>query len=122
MSNMETGLTLTALGVTTVFSVLAVIAFIVAQIGRLDRYLIARQEAKAAAAAADPATAGSAPEPVAPNVDDTTLVLITAAVATLTQGRFHIRRIHRIGGPGPNAWSQQGRAVLQGSHSIVPKR
>ena len=57
------------------------------------------------------------------NIDTTTVVLISAAVATMLQGRFHIKSIRRIlpanAQRGP--WSVQGRAVLLGSH-VVPKK
>jgi len=58
------------------------------------------------------------------NIDTITLILISAAAATLVGGRFHIRHIRKllpqnaIHGP----WSAQGRAILHGSHVIDKKR
>ncbi|TNF34404.1 MAG: hypothetical protein EP329_07305 [Deltaproteobacteria bacterium] len=116
MTDMEMGLHLTAVGIPIVFGVLAVVAFVVFLVSRLEQAIEARRAAREAA--------GVAPEPAKPQkptIDDTTLVLITAAAATMIQGRFHIRRIRRIGGPGQTAWFQQGRATLHGSHNVVPK-
>jgi len=58
------------------------------------------------------------------SIDNTTLVLIAAAAATMIQGRFYIRSVRRLlpaktpGGP----WSVQGRAILLGSHVVQKKR
>ncbi|PKN55489.1 MAG: hypothetical protein CVU56_21115 [Deltaproteobacteria bacterium HGW-Deltaproteobacteria-14] len=113
MTDMQTGLHLTLVGIPIVFSVLAMVALVVWAASRVDRRLAARQADRRE-------LSGPEPEPT-PTIDDTTLVLITAAAATMIQGRFHIRRIRRIAGPGQNAWFQQGRAVLHGSHVVNPK-
>lgn len=101
----HTGLLISVMGLVTVFCVLAVIAIMVHLMRSLDERWSRRP-------------AGTVVKE--PTIDDLTLVLITAAVATQIQGRFHIRRVHRLGDSarGPNAWTQHGRAVLQGSHSI----
>ena len=127
MTPLETGLNLTLLGVGTTFVVLAALAYVVYLIGRLDKRLAAAEERRlAAAASSEPAAAGAPSAALAPagpgDLDPTTVVLIPAAVAAVTQGRFAIRRIHRIGGPGANAWQQQGRASIQGSHAVQQKR
>ncbi|MBT3223059.1 MAG: OadG family protein [Proteobacteria bacterium] len=104
----HTGLLITVMGLVTVFAVLATIAMIVYLMQRLDEYWSGRD---------------SVPTVKEPTIDDLTLVLITAAVATVIEGRFHIRRVRRLGDNdrGPSAWTQRGRAVLQGSHSISKK-
>ncbi|MCK5125850.1 MAG: OadG family protein [candidate division Zixibacteria bacterium] len=52
------------------------------------------------------------------NIDTTTLIIISAAVATMALGRFHIRKVRRLmkGDSQHRPWSVQGRAVLHGSH------
>jgi len=59
-----------------------------------------------------------------PTIDDTTLVLITAAAAAVVQGRFRVRRIHRLLSPRRQRtpWSSQGRMTLQGSHAVRRRR
>ena len=60
----------------------------------------------------------------APTIDTTTLLLITAAAATVVQGRFRVRRIRRLLSPRRTRtpWSAQGRLTLQGSHAVRKKR
>ena len=55
-----------------------------------------------------------------PTIDATTIVLITAAAATVLRGRYRIRSIRRLmpAGSKRSPWSAQGRSMLQGSHSI----
>ncbi len=115
MSDVQTGWMLSIVGIGTVFAVLAVIALFIDQLRRFDD----RAAAKADARAKDPDV--QPPTPNKPTIDDTTLVLITAAAATLIQGRFRVRRIRRLGGPDKSVWSQQGRATLMGSHVISPQ-
>jgi len=117
MSDMDSALHLTAVGIPIVFGVLATVAFVVFLVSRLERRLEERREAREASA-----TEAPKPKPApTQTIDDTTLGLITAAAATMIQGRFHIRRIRRINPTGQTAWFQQGRATLHGSHVVVPK-
>ena len=57
------------------------------------------------------------------NIDNTTLILIAAAAATMIQGRFYIRSVRRLlpAKTGGGTWGVQGRAILHGSH-VVPKK
>lgn len=106
------GLKLTAVGLGIVFMVLCTLALCLLSIRRLDEKWQHREsEADKARSGADP------------SIDTTTAVLIAAAVATYLHGRHRIRSVRRLlpaGGRG-GAWSSQGRAVLQGSHTIVKK-
>lgn len=106
---------LTVVGVFIVFSVLALISLMVTLFKRLDDYWQRQEEAKA-----DSET-DSADEQ---NIDDTTLLLISAACATVVGGRFRVRRIHRLLSPKQRRtpWSSQGRLILQGSHTVGRKR
>ena len=107
------GLTIAAVGLVSVFVVLTAITLIVGRMRWLDGVLEARAAQRALV---------SSPEPPKQNIDDITLVLISAAVATVLQGRYHIRAIRRLPRqPGKGSWSQQGRAELQGSHVIARK-
>lgn len=111
---MEKAITLTLVGLAIVFCVLLLIATVIHFTRHLDDWLQARK------AAAPPKETS----PVLPTIDDTTLVLISAAVATVLQGRYRIRKIRKLlplAGQR-DAWSRQGRAVLQGSHAIDKKR
>lgn len=105
--------TLAWAGIVIVFTVLALIAAVVALFKRLDDRWQAR-EARAAAQAGERA----------PTIDDTTLVLIAAACATAVGGRFRVRRIRRLLSPRTRRtpWSAQGRLILQGSHAVDRKR
>ena len=96
-------------GILIVFAVLSIIAAVVALLKRVDDHW-QRQEAERAEQAFDKPT----------TLDDTTLVLISAACATVVAGRFRVRRIHRLLSPHQKRtpWSQQGRLILQGSHSV----
>jgi len=96
-------------GILIVFTVLAIISIAVALLRKLDdRWQ--RSEKKTAEAAVDKD----------PTIETTTLVLISAAVATVLAGRFRVRRIRRLLSPDQprTPWSAQGRLVLQGSHSL----
>jgi len=100
---------LSVLGLIIVFAVLALIAIVVRVMRLVD----------------DRWQAGEAEDHVhaterTPTIDETTLVIITATVATLFQGRGRIRRIwrHDPSETPHGAWSLQGRATLQGSHAI----
>ncbi len=104
---------LAIVGVLIVFGVLALIATVVALLKRLDdRWQ--DHEARQKAAAVDKE----------PTIDDTTLVLISAAAAVAVDGRFRVRRIRRLLSPKQKRtpWSAQGRLILQGSHAVKRKR
>jgi hypothetical protein len=96
-------------GLLIVFSVLAMISGVVAVFKRLDDHWQAQEE-KAALEAGEKD----------PTIDHTTLVLITAAAATVVAGRFKVRRIRRLLSPAQKRtpWSAQGRLILQGSHTV----
>ena len=96
-------------GLVIVFSVLALIALVVAIFKRLDDHW-QKQEQLAEARALTKA----------PTIDETTLLLITAACATVVAGRFKVRRIRRLLSPRTKRtpWSAQGRLTLQGSHTV----
>jgi len=105
--------TLTLVGILIVFGVLALIASVVAVLKRLDdRWQ--DHEARQSSAATDKE----------PTIDNTTLVLISAAAATAVGGRFRVRRIRRLLSPRQKRtpWSAHGRLVLQGSHTVRRKR
>ena len=93
-----------------VFGVLASIAAFVWVIRWLDSNWQAREEARR--------TRELEKEQA---VDDTTLVLISAAVATLVQGRARILSVRRLLPIGlqQSAWALRGRLALQESHTLV---
>ena len=100
-------------GILIVFGVLALISLVVALLKKLDgRWQDHERRVDEAAVSKEPA------------IDNTTLVLISAAVATVVQGRFRVRRIHRLLSPKRKRtpWSAQGRVILQGSHTVRRKR
>ena len=100
---------LTVVGVAIVFSVLTIIAIVVAIFKRLDDHWQKQEE--------DSAVKALTKEPT---IDITTLMLISAAVATVVGGRFRVRKIHRLLSPRTKRtpWSSRGRLTLQGSHTI----
>jgi Na+-transporting methylmalonyl-CoA/oxaloacetate decarboxylase gamma subunit len=100
-------------GVLIVFGVLALISLVVALLKKLDgRWQDHERRVDETAVTREP------------TIDNTTLVLISAAVATVVQGRFRVRRIHRLLSPKRKRtpWSAQGRLILQGSHTVRRKR
>ncbi|MFO7653251.1 MAG: OadG family protein [Candidatus Krumholzibacteriia bacterium] len=102
-------LVLSAAGVVIVFLVLALIATAVGLLRRLDeRWQRSEKQALADAVSKEP------------TIDTVTMVLISAAVATVLVGRHRIRRVRRLLSPDQprTPWSAQGRLVLQGSHVI----
>jgi Na+-transporting methylmalonyl-CoA/oxaloacetate decarboxylase gamma subunit len=105
-------LVLAGVGMAIVFFVLALITTVVALLGRLDRRAAERNDSPPAA------------EEVTPTVDGTTLAIIAATVHTLLQGRALIHRVRRLPplASQQSSWSQQGRAVLHGSHVITGRR
>lgn len=104
---------LTVAGIVIVFSVLALIALVIALLKKLDGRWQDHERRLAAAAIHKE-----------PTIDQTTLVLISAAVATVVQGRFRVRKIHRLLSPRRtrSPWTAQGRMTLQGSHAVRRKR
>lgn len=104
------GLELTLVGMGIVYFALVLIVAAISGMKRLD------ERWRAAEQAGDEAAFGKSP-----NVDYTTLVLISAAVATMLVGRARIRSVRRLAPAdfASSPWSVTGRAVLQGSHVIT---
>jgi Na+-transporting methylmalonyl-CoA/oxaloacetate decarboxylase gamma subunit len=100
-------------GIVIVFLVLALIALVVAGFRRLDEHW--------AASGGEGAEEALEKEPT---IDATTLVLITAACATVVAGRFRVKRVRRLLSPNtaPHALVGRGRVTLQGSHVIQRRR
>jgi Flp pilus assembly pilin Flp len=109
---LQFSLNLTLVGLLIVFGSLTVIAVVVSLVRRVDDGWKKREAAQEQAAMEKE-----------PSIDNLTLVLISAAVATMISGRFYIKRVRRLLPPGAvtGQWSAQGRAILLGSH-VVPKR
>ncbi|MBD3257261.1 hypothetical protein GF377_02420 [candidate division GN15 bacterium] len=99
-------------GLLIVFGVLTLISIAVALIRRADDRWQAHEQAQEEAALEKE-----------PTVDNLTIVLISAAAATMVSGRFHIRRVRRLmpASAAKGSWSAHGRAILHGSH-VLPKR
>ncbi len=106
-------LSLAGIGISIVFGVLSLIAVVVSLIRKLDDSW-QRHEHKEKQEAVNKE----------PSIDNLTVVLISAAVATMVAGRYHIRSVRRLlpsdSVRGP--WSAQGRAVLHGSHIVSKHR
>ena len=104
---------LAVVGIAIVFGVLSLIALVVALLKKLDSRWQEHERRLEATAVQK-----------APTIDHTTLVLITAAAATVVQGRFRVRQIHRLLSPRRtrSPWTAQGRLTLQGSHSVRRNR
>ncbi len=104
-------LKLTIAGLSIVFVALIVISTVVAIIRAVDSRWEDREEKQDRAALGKTQT-----------IDETTLVLISAAVATYLTGRHRIRGIRMIQSETKaSPWSMQGRLVLTGSHVIQPR-
>ncbi len=106
-------LPLAVIGMTIVFAVLSIIALVVRVIQSLDtRWQAGEREREESATE------------LAPTIDHTTLVLITAAVTTAVRGAAQIRSVRRLlpAGAPRGAWALQGRVGIQGSHTIERKR
>jgi Na+-transporting methylmalonyl-CoA/oxaloacetate decarboxylase gamma subunit len=105
------GLEITLVGMGIVFFALGLVVVAISLMRRLDERWQATERTADAAAFDRP-----------PTIDTTTLVLLAAAAATLVVGRHRIRAVRRLGpgGAPAGAWSTTGRAVLQGSHVVVP--
>ncbi len=103
-------LPLAVVGLVIVFVVLAVISLVIGWIRQLDERWRYQEKARDAAR-----------YDRAPTIDDRTLVLISAACATVLVGRFRIRSIRRLLPPDAprSPWSSQGRSLVQGSHVIT---
>jgi Na+-transporting methylmalonyl-CoA/oxaloacetate decarboxylase gamma subunit len=106
------GFELAGIGLLVVFSVLSLLAIAVNLLQRLDARWQANEKVEHAALTEAP-----------PTIDTTTLVLISAAVFTATQGRGHIKTVRRLmPSEHPNsAWALEGRLNVQGSHYISPE-
>ncbi len=100
-------------GILIVFGVLALIASVVGLLRKLDGRWQDHERRVEAAMLSKP-----------PTIDDTTMVLISAAATVAVQGRFRVRRISRLLSPKRKRtpWSAQGRLTLQGSHAVRRKR
>jgi len=101
-----------AIGIIIVFSALSIIAATIYYASKLEKYFANRNSS-----AKSTDTSQSPPEST---IDNTTLVLISAAVATMIQGRFHVKRVRRLmpGNHINSSWAVQGLAILHGSHVI----
>ncbi len=110
---MQDNLPLTLVGFLIVFGVLLVISFMISAIRQLDEKW--RQTEKIQNAEMLNRE---------PTIDQLTVVLLTAAAATVLRGRFRISRIRRLmSSDSPRSpWSAQGRSELQGSHTIQRQR
>ncbi|MFZ5981919.1 MAG: OadG family protein [Candidatus Zixiibacteriota bacterium] len=95
------------IGIVIVFGSLALITLVVSIIRRVDDGWQKREETRDRVATQK-----------TPTIDNITLVLISAAVATMFQGRAYIRKVRRLlpRDAASSPWSSQGRAVLHGSH------
>ena len=104
---------LALVGILIVFGVLSLIALVVALLKKLDDRWQDHENRQATEALSR-----------TPTIDDTTLILISAAAAVAVGGRFRVRRIRRLLSPRQKRtpWSAQGRLILQGSHAVKRKR
>ncbi len=100
---------LALLGFMIVFLVLLTMATVIWAMGKVDHYWQAKEKRDDVAALT-----------ATPTIDTTTLVLISAAVATMVAGRGRIRTIRRLlpSESPSSAWSVQGRQAIQTSHAI----
>lgn len=104
-------LKLTVAGMGIVFIALAVIAMVVWLMRKIDSHWEDRESRQDLEAFDKPQT-----------IDETTLILISAAVATFLTGRHRIKGIRMIQSDSKTSpWSMQGRLVLSGSHVIQTK-
>lgn len=103
---------MSVVGLVIVFTVLAMLTTFVHFLRKLDDAWLAKEKVSEAHATERD-----------PTIDSTTLVVIASAVATVVRGRFAVRRIRRLAPLESQraSWSQQGRAVLHGSHVIVKR-
>ncbi len=113
MEGMEFILRFSAIGIAIVFVSLSIIAIAITWIRKADEGWQAKEIKLEEKALESEQT-----------VDTTTLVLISAACATIIGGKFFIRSVRRLRpiGGAPGSWSRQGRSVLLGSHIVGKKR
>ncbi len=99
------------IGFSIVFSVLLLLVVMVYIFNWADEKLVTRQLVKVKDDGVNKKMQG---------IDDTTLVLLSAAVATYFNGRAYITKVRvlpnkpRVG----SSWNVQGRIALQGSHVL----
>jgi len=102
------GLNLTVVGMTVVFLILSLIALLVQFMKLFDRNWKTREKQQRTESLEKPQT-----------IDDLTLILIAATVATMVHGRHRIRSVKRvISSTASSPWSMQGRSTIFGSHTI----
>ena len=106
-------LALSVVGILVVFSVLLLISIVVGFTRRMDDGWKVQEKAKVEEALEKE-----------PTIDETTVVLIAAACATVITGRHRVRKIRRLLSPATKRtpWSAQGRLILQGSHAVGRKQ
>ncbi|MDE7169347.1 MAG: OadG family protein [Mucispirillum sp.] len=102
------GLKVTAIGVGVVFAVLLIIIVFINIIKKLD-YMWEHREHEEKLEKLDKQQ----------NIDDTTLILISAAVAAYTHNQGNIRRIRVLPSKAKQggSWAMQARSALQSSHT-----
>lgn len=106
-------LPLALVGLLIVFAVQSIIALTISLIRQLDEKWRHQEKAQNAEALDRE-----------PTVDALTVVLVSAAAATVLGGRHRIRSIRRLM-PADHKripWSAQGRSQMQGSHTIERKK
>ena len=107
------GIKFSIIGILIVFLSLTFISLAVSLIKRLDKGWQEKEKKREEAAVSKDQS-----------IDTTTLILISAAVATILTGRYHIKSVRRLmPKDAPRSpWSMQGRAILHGSHVVTKKR
>ncbi|MFH2035447.1 MAG: hypothetical protein ABIJ45_03515 [Candidatus Zixiibacteriota bacterium] len=97
------------IGTIIVFTALTIIALTIYYVSKAEKYFADKAE-----------VLEDFPADQKSNIDNTTLVLISAAVATMLQGRYYIKRVRRLlpGNHINSPWASQGLAILHGSHVI----
>ncbi len=83
---------------------------------RIDRKF-AELERRMASAPAQAAAVEAAPKKEE-ELDEETLLILSATIAAYLGKKARIRRVRRINQPGYNPWSQQGRVSIMGSHDV----
>ena len=114
MNDSFSAITFSLMGLGIVFTVLATIAGLLFLLQRLDQRW-SQQEQQSQRQRNDMSNPNREP-----TIDTTTLVLISASVAMVLQGRYAIKRIRRLPSTDARrgAWAVQGRAVQHGSHTV----
>jgi len=67
--------------------------------------------------AAPPPLAAPVEEPKDEELDEETLLILSASIAAFLGKKARIRRVRRLQ-PGFSPWSQQGRVNIMGSHDV----